>query len=119
MARLRAAMIAVGLILSVGPAAPPASAQLWSWVKCGADASDFDAIQPVVDTLLDEDPVGASRAWSSARGGSGRVYLLSGGAKAGSGEGKVRITKAIEGREKHLFTFKYRKVPGKGWATCG
>jgi hypothetical protein len=112
-------MIAVGLGLSATLVSPPAPAQLWGWAKCGTDASDIDAIQAVAGKLLDEDAVGASRSWSSPSGHSGHVYLLSGGAKAGSNEGKVRITKIVEGREKKLFTFKYRKTPDKGWATCG
>ena len=119
MTNIRACLVAVGLAIYTISSCPPASAQVWGWVKCGADASDVDAIQPVVDKLLDEDPVGASRPWSSTKGGSGHVYLMSGGAKAGSNEGEVRITKLVDGREKKLFTFKYRKLPQKGWGTCG
>lgn len=119
MIKFRAVMIAAGLALSTAAVTPPASAELWSWAKCGADASDFDAIKPVVDKLLSEDRVGATRAWSSPAGSSGHVRLVAGGEKAGSNEGRVRITKIVEGREKTLFTFKYRKVPGKGWGTCG
>ena len=75
-------------------------------------------IDAVVNKMLDQDAVGASRAWSSTSG-NGHILLLSGGAKAGSNEGKVRITKLSEGREKTLFVFKYRKTTEHGWQTCG
>ena len=118
MAGTRIALIAIGLGLSMPLFSAPASAQPWSWTKCGTEASDFDAIDPAANKLLDEDVVGTSRPWSSTSGHSGHVTLLSGGTKAGSTEGRVRITKVSDGQERKLFTFKYRKTD-HGWATCG
>ena len=119
MAKLGTVLVGVGLAIAAPLVLTPAPAQLWGWVKCGTTSADVDAIEPVVNKLLDEDAVGARRPWSSPSGSAGNVVLLRGGAKAGANEGKVRITKWTDGRERTLFVFKYRRSIGHGWQTCG
>ena len=115
--RFSAAFVAFALAAGVPIGA--ANAQVWNWTVAGFDETEFDAIHTVVQTLLREDRVGASRPWHSTSGKSGRVYLLRGGEKSGSQTATVGITRFDGKREVPLLKFEYRKDPAKGWATCG
>jgi hypothetical protein len=120
MANIRALSLALCLGVAAVQAASPASAQLST--RCltkGFDESEFDAFHSALQVLLSENAVGASRTWHSRSGKSGRVHLVSGGTKAGSTGGRVRITRYNGKREVDIFTFNYRNVPKKGWQSCG
>ena len=120
---MRIIRLAGPLIVLATLFAPLASANAaekpWAWATQDLDEKDLAALHPIIRQLLEDDPVGTRRAWQSASGKSGFVYLDKGGQLAGSTEGTVRITKEAAGREMRLFVFRYRKDPEMGWAIVG
>jgi hypothetical protein len=117
---LKSAVMAAAVLL---PLNGPASAQLlpaWSTMCDNFSKSDFDVLHPLIQKMLHEDGAGASRPWTSQSGRSGAIHLISGGENAGSDQAVVRITTIRKGRERTLFTFKYRKDPKRGyWGVVG
>lgn len=112
-------MIAGIVIMGGGGREAPAQVP-WDWaLHGGSSQADFNALHPLIQDMLKNDDVGASRRWRSPSGRHGRIYLESGGDKAHAASAVVRITTRAHRRETPFFTFRYRKDAVKGWAVVG